>query len=43
MEGVWPYVIGAYALTGAGLVALALNTFLRLRYWARQAREEEKP
>jgi hypothetical protein len=42
MHDLWPYITGAYAATGVGLAALALNTFLRLRYWARRAREEDK-
>jgi hypothetical protein len=40
MQDAWPYIIGAYLATGLGLGALAINAFLRLRYWARRAREE---
>jgi heme exporter protein CcmD len=39
VEGGWPYVWGAYALTIGVLCALALIVWLRLRHWARQARD----
>ncbi len=36
------YVLAAYLVTGAGLVAVTLFTILRLRYWAQRARELDK-
>lgn len=42
IEGGWPYVIAAYAVTSLGLGALALTIILRARRWSRQARELEK-
>ena len=40
MHNVWPYIVGAYAVTGVGLIALTLGVVLHLMRWARKAREE---
>lgn len=42
IEGGWPFVIAAYAVTSLGLGALALMVVLRAARWARQARDLEK-
>lgn len=42
MQDVWPYVIAAYAVTGAGLAALVAYRVLSLMYWAKRAREDAK-
>jgi len=42
MQNVWPYVIGAYAVTGVGLVALVIAVTLHLMRWSRRAREESQ-
>ena len=41
MHNVWPYVIGAYAVTGVGVLVLVIATIANLQRWARRAREEE--
>ncbi len=43
IEGGWPFIWTAYALTLAALVVLALVVMARLRHWARRARELEHP
>lgn len=42
IEGGWPFVWAAYAVTLAPLAVLAIVIVLRLRHWASQARELEK-
>lgn len=33
----WPYIIAAYAVTFAGVGAVAAFTFARLKHWAAKA------
>ena len=42
MSGGWDFVIAAYVVTGAGLAAMTIATFLNLRHWAKRARDEDK-
>jgi len=42
IEGGWPFVYAAYALTLGALAVLALVSTLRLRAWAKRAKELEK-
>jgi hypothetical protein len=39
IEGGWPFINAAYAVTVLGLATAALIVFLRARYWAKRARE----
>lgn len=43
IEGGWPFIWAAYALTIGGLAILALVVVLRLRYWASRARKLDRP
>jgi hypothetical protein len=38
IEGGWPFVWAAYAVTLGALIPLAAIVWLRLTYWAKQAR-----
>jgi heme exporter protein CcmD len=42
IHGGWAFIWSAYALTLAALTALALVVVMRLRHWARRARELER-
>jgi heme exporter protein CcmD len=42
VEGGWPFVWAAYALTIAPMAALSVIVALRARHWARQARALEE-
>lgn len=39
IEGGWEYIWASYAVTVVGLGAAALVAALRLRHWAKRARE----
>lgn len=43
IEGGWSFVWTAYALTMGALALLALVVVLRLRHWAKRARELDRP
>jgi heme exporter protein D len=42
IEGGWSFVWAAYALTLASLALLSLVVVVRLRHWARQAKELDR-
>lgn len=42
IEGGWPFVYAAYALTVGSLGVLAVVTVLRLRAWTKRAAELDK-
>lgn len=42
IEGGWPFINAAYAVTVIGLGAGALVVFLRARHWAKRARDLEQ-
>ncbi len=39
IEGGWPFVWAAYALTGVSFVTLIAVVLMRARYWARRAQD----
>lgn len=43
IEGGWSFVWAAYAVAGVALVALSGAVALRLRHWAKRARELDRP
>jgi heme exporter protein D len=42
IEGGWAFVWAAYALTISALAVLGVAVMLRLRHWARRARELDR-
>lgn len=39
IEGGWSFVYGAYAVAGGSLAVLAAVVVLRLRHWAKRAKD----
>jgi len=42
IEGGWPFIWTSYALTVGALAVLALFVMLRLRHWAKKAKELDR-
>jgi hypothetical protein len=43
IEGGWNFVYAAYAVAGVALAVLAAIVVLRLRHWARRAKDLNRP
>ncbi len=43
IEGGWNFVYAAYAVAGLSLVTLAVVVALRLRHWAKRAKDLSRP
>jgi hypothetical protein len=43
IEGGWSFVYAAYAIVGVALVVLAAVVVFRLRYWAKRAKDLNRP
>lgn len=43
IEGGWSFVYAAYAVAGVALAGLAALVVLRLRHWAKRAKDLSRP
>lgn len=43
IEGGWSFVYAAYAIAGVALAVLAVVVLLRLRHWAKRAKDLNQP